>query len=53
MCRKKPEKSQNSHFFKKVRQDLKTQKNAKKCQTTSKTPNPLKFGLEKRHLATL
>jgi hypothetical protein len=52
-ARKKPK---QPFFLKKVRQDLKSQKNsknAKKCQTTSKTPNPPKFGLEKRHLATL
>jgi hypothetical protein len=57
MCRKKPEKREKSQiFFKKVRQDLKSQKNAKnaeKCQMTSKTPNSPKFALEKRHLATL
>jgi hypothetical protein len=31
----------------------KKQNTAKKCQMTSKTPNSPKFGLEKRHLATL
>jgi hypothetical protein len=54
MCRKKSQKkAKTAIFFKKVKQDLKSQKNAKKCQTTSKMPNSPKFGLEKRYLATL
>jgi hypothetical protein len=49
-ARKKPKTAKK---IKEAIQDLKSQKNAKKCQTTSKTPNSPKFGLEKRHLASL
>jgi hypothetical protein len=51
---KKARKSQNSHFFFEESQTRpKKPEKRQKRQTTSKTPNSPKFGLEKRHLATL